>query len=284
LAASDLGLYRHAYESLLIPVNFIQQIPYVNNTSDPLWKNCESHWPNIEAQLQQYADDTAAIIVEPILQGAGGMQIYSQDFLKRLSEWAKTNNIYLIADEIMTGMGRCGYPLACQHANIQPDFVCLGKGLTAGWLPLSAVLTTDAVYDLFYQTEKRADAFLHSHTFSGNVLAAAVANACFDIVENEKIDETVRMNSDYLQENMLAVSENTGKLKNIRHIGWVVAADLITDDPNAGQRVYQQAVADGALLRPLGNTLYWLPPLNCGREVLDQLRDITISAIEKTTI
>jgi adenosylmethionine-8-amino-7-oxononanoate aminotransferase len=134
LGLSDLGLYRQAYEAHLIQPKFIKNIPYVNSTTDPLWNDCSSVWPNIEDQLEQQSSHLAAIIVEPIVQGAGGMKLYSQDFLSRLRKWTQTHGIYLIADEIMTGLGRTGPALACEHARINPDFICLSKGLTSGWL------------------------------------------------------------------------------------------------------------------------------------------------------
>jgi len=284
LAVSDVDLYKNPYESLLPPVKFIKNIPYVNSTSDPLWQDCSSIWQSIELQLNQHAETTTAIIFEPILQGAGGMKIYSQDFLKRLSLWAKNNHVHLIADEIMTGIGRTGKPLACQHAGIEPDFICLSKGLTSGWLPLSAVITSQEIYDIFYDDYDSGKAFMHSHTYSGNALAAAVALECLNVMEEENIyAKACDMEEDLLL-SMQAVANETGKLKNIRAIGAMVAADLIVDEkknPRAGYNIYQKAVSLGALLRPLGNTLYWLPPLNTSRDTLSDLKSITQEAIQQ---
>lgn len=284
LSVSDVGIYRDPYQAMLIDSIFIQDIPYVTGKTDPLWHNCSDYWADIEQQLEQHAEHTTAIIVEPILQGAGGMLVYSKDFLYRLRQWTCKHNIHLIADEIMTGIGRTGLALACQHADIEPDFLCLSKGLTSGWLPMSVVLTSDKIYDLFYDDYEKGKSFLHSHTYTGNALAASVALECLLVMEQEKIYQKVQDNEIYLQQLMTKTAENTSKLKNIRGIGAMVAADLIVNDSQqrAGFAVYQKAVELGVLLRPLGNTIYWLPPLNTDRNTLQELQNITQKAIQLT--
>jgi adenosylmethionine---8-amino-7-oxononanoate aminotransferase len=285
LSLSDLGLYRQAYEAHLIKPNFIQNIPYVHSSSDPLWKDCSTIWPNIEKQLEKQAANLAAIIVEPIVQGAGGMKIYSQDFLHRLRKWTQIHGIYLIADEIMTGLGRTGRALACEHAQIKPDFICLSKGLTSGWLPMSAVLTHTEIYNLFYDDYSTGKSFLHSHTFSGNALAAAVALECLNILEDEEIFKHVREKEIILKKLMQEVHDETESLTNIRGIGAVIAADLSLKENKKNQRIgyqiFQEALQLGAWLRPLGNTIYWLPPLNISLSTLEELRDITKTSIKR---
>lgn len=282
LSVSDVGRFKAAYSALLLPCEFIQNLPYVSGKHDPLWHDCSAEWTNIEAQLNARADELTALICEPILQGAAGMLIYSKDLLRRLRAWCTAHNVHLIADEIMTGFGRTGLGLASAHADITPDFVCLGKGLTAGWLPLSAVLTSEPIYRLFYDADI-GKAFLHSNTFAGNPLAAAVANAALAIYETERTYQQVQNQEALLYQLMREVMAVTQRLHNIRQIGAVVAADLIMDSPTAptGREVFEQALALGALLRPLGNTLYWLPPLNTEPAVLKRLQEITISAIER---
>jgi len=285
LGLSDLGLYRKAYEAHLIKPNFIQNIPYVHSSSDPLWNNCSAIWPDIEKQLEKQEANLAAIIVEPIVQGAGGMKIYSQDFLRRLRNWTQTHGIYLIADEIMTGLGRTGETLACEHAKIKPDFICLSKGLTSGWLPMSAVLTHPEIYNLFYDDYSSGKSFLHSHTFSGNALAAAVALECLNILEVEKILQQVREKEIILKKLMHEVHDKTERLTNIRGIGAIIAADLQLTETEKKQRIgyqiFQKALQLGAWLRPLGNTIYWLPPLNTPVFVLEELKNISILAIKQ---
>jgi adenosylmethionine---8-amino-7-oxononanoate aminotransferase len=285
LAVSDLGLYRAPYKRILIPVTFLGNIPYVNSKDDPLWSNCSKLWPVVENELNKQKDQLTAIIVEPIAQGAGGMLVYSKDFLQRLRVWTRKHNIHLIADEIMTGFYRTGLLLASQHAAITPDFICLGKGLTAGYLPMSAVLTSNNIYNLFYADFAEGKSFLHSHTHTGNMLAAAVALENLRILEKENIYLQVQEMEPVLRTMMLQVAEATKKLGNIRNIGGIVAADLLLDQQQTteryGYKVFQEAMKYGALLRPLGNTIYWFLPLNTRRSTVLKLRDITIKAIRE---
>ena len=284
LAVSDLGLYRDCYRAVLPETKRLTGLPYVSGPADPLWHDCTAHWEKIVTELTPYADKITAIIVEPLLQGAGGMRLYSPAFLRHLQTWAKARDIHLISDEIMTGLGRTGKLLAGDYAEFKPDFLCLGKGLTAGMLPLSAMLTTDAVYDACYDDYATGKAFMHSHTHTGNALACAVANATLDYYAEHQIVKQVARLSECMQRLWQEVADKTGKLTHLRALGAMVAADLIlpdgmTSDTRLGYAIYQAAVKRGALLRPLGNTLYWLPPLNCDEAVLTALRDITIDAI-----
>ena len=279
LSMSDVGLYKKPYADMLLTPNFIEPL-YVANTDDPLWHDASEHWQRVKEHLEALASTTTAILFEPILQGAGGMLIYSQDFLRRLCEWATENNIHLIADEIMTGIGRTGKMLASQHANIKPDFVCLSKGLTSGWLSFSAVLTTNTIYDIFYDDYETGKAFLHSHTFCGNALGASVALATLKVIEDENLCERADALQKIMMENIIDVKQKTGALHNLRGIGAFVAADLLEDTPRLGYKVFQEAVKRGALLRPLGNTLYWLPPLTISEETLNQLSNITTTSLK----
>jgi len=285
LSLSDVKLYRKPYENILTPCDFLQNIPYVCSKSVPIWENCALHWPEIEKQLEKHAATLSAIIVEPIVQGAAGMLIYSKDFLQRLRYWATQHKVHLIVDEIMTGFWRTGMPFAYQYAKIEPDIICMGKGLTAGWLPMSAVLTTHAIYELFYADYAENKAFLHSHTFSGNALAARVSLEALKIYQEENIEAQVKNKELLLRNLMLDVAAKTQRLTNVRNIGAIVAADLILDREKQHQRigyqVFQEAIKLGAYLRPLGNTIYWLPPLNIEEDVLFELQKITIQAINK---
>jgi adenosylmethionine-8-amino-7-oxononanoate aminotransferase len=272
LSVSDLGKYNKPYKDLLFKSSFIPDLPYLSNISDPLWDEC--NWQNTETFLDDHADELVAIILEPIVQGAGGMKIYSQDFLKKLRTWTLKNGVYLIADEIMTGLGRTGKMLACEHSNIEPDFLCLSKGLTSGMLPLSVCLTSQEIYDIFYEK----DPFLHSNTHYGNALAASVALEVLKIFEEEAIVEKAA--SLNMAPMMQKIGDNTGMLSNIRSIGAIVAADLV--DVN-GFKLYQTAMQYGAILRPMGNCLYWLPPLNITAETLNELAEITEISLLKSS-
>jgi adenosylmethionine-8-amino-7-oxononanoate aminotransferase len=281
LSVSDLGLYRAPYQSVLFDTKLISGLPYVTGEQDALWNNCEAQWNEIVKTLEPFAETATAVILEPIVQGAAGMKIYSQDFLKRLRAWTAQHSIHLIADEIMTGIGRTGKMLACEHAGIEPDFICLSKGLTGGWLPLSAMLTRSSIYNLFYDDYANGKSFLHSHTHSGNVLAASVAIEVLKIMQEENLCARAVDVGKIMRDHMQAIADETGKLANVRGIGAMVAADLVCDEPGRryGFEIYQKAVELGALLRPIGNTLYWLPPLNVEAETLAELREITFVAM-----
>lgn len=283
LSVSDVGLYKAPYESMLFETQYIEPL-YVNNSSDPLWEDASAYWNTLQPTLDAYTDTTTALIFEPIIQGAFGMRPYSKDFLQRLCQWAKLNNIHIIADEVMTGIGRTGKMLACDHAKINPDFACLSKGLTSGWMAFSAILTTDAIYDIFYNDYSSGKSFLHSHTYAGNTLAASIACATLDIIEQQHLCQRAEQLQIQMQQRLAHIAKSTGVLNNCRGIGAIVAADLSPNKkhPRLGYAVYQKAVALGALLRPIGNTLYWLPPLNITTDTLDELMLITEKAIHAT--
>lgn len=282
MGTSDLGLYKAPYTAYGVPCDFIESVPYVSGKNDPLWNNCDEYWQTAEKQLTALAEKACAIIFEPIVQGAGGMLCYSPDFLKKLSSWAKTNNIYLIADEIMTGLGRTGEWLACDHAGIEPDLICLSKGLTSGSIPLSCVMIDPAVFELFYDDYAQGKSFLHSHTYSGNSLAVCAALATLKTMHTEHIISKARSIGDYMFTCMQEIAHLSGKLTNVRGVGALVAADLEdTSLKRIGTKVYQQALEHGALIRPIGNTLYWLPPLNIDQKTIGKLAEITLNSIQK---
>lgn len=281
LSVSDLGIYKKPFADFGLPCHFLQSIPYVANQDDPLWHTCEREWPAIEKELEAIKDNVCAIIVEPIVQGAGGMLCYSADFLHKLTTWAKSNDIYLIADEIMTGLGRTGKWLACEHADIKPDMICLSKGLTSGALPLSCVLIDDEIYNYFYHDYAEGKSFLHSHTFSGNPLAVSAALATIKTMETEGINQQAEELGIFMKQCFSDIATQTGKLKNVRSIGAIVAGDLEENgSERLGYQFHRAALSEGALLRPLGNTLYWLPPLTTNHQIIEKLAEITLNSIK----
>lgn len=280
LSVSDIGQYKNPYQSLLFEPIFIEPT-YVSGMNDPKWFDASSEWSCIEQKLEAQKDCITAIIFEPVLQAAGGMKIYSPDFLYRMHLWAKRHNIHLIADEIMTGIGRTGKMLASEYAKIECDFVCLSKGLTSGWMPFSCILISDKIYQMFYDDYEMGKAFLHSHTYSGNVMGACLALSTLDIIQKENLCERSNVLGIIMHDYMSEIAEKTKCLKNVRSLGAVVAADLSikTSNNRIAFTLFQEAIKFGALLRPLGNTLYWSPPLTVLNHTLIELRDITMKAI-----
>lgn len=282
LSVSDLGLYKKPYDGFGVHCHFIDNIPYVTGTNDPLWHDCEAFWSHTLAELETIKEHSCAILVEPLIQGACGMRCYSADFLARLARWAKANDIYLIADEIMTGVGRTGKWFASQHAAVEPDLICLSKGLSSGSLALSCVLIDHALFDLFYDDYDQGKSFLHSHTYSGNALAVSAALAALRVIEAENLNQRATELGQLMTQNMHQIAAITSKLRNVRSLGAMVAADY--DDLNDRRllkRFEQLALKNGALLRPIGQTLYWLPPLTTDDATLVRLAEITLKSIHE---
>jgi adenosylmethionine---8-amino-7-oxononanoate aminotransferase len=271
LSVGDCGLYKDTFAPLLFPCTQLGPLPYRSGPEDPRWMDAAAEWPAIQAQLDAQAETLAAIIYEPVLQGAGGMLLYSPDLLRRLRAWADANHVLLIADEIAAGIGRCGAMLASHLAGLDalPDLAVLSKGLTGGFLPLATVLTTDQLYDTFLAEWRERRAFLHSNTYAGNALAVAVATAALDVYASENVFDHVARTGPLLRHGLARLAGERRCLTNVRGIGMMAAADLRVADGSAldplqrtGWQVYRAAVDRGALLRPLGDTSYLFPPLN----------------------
>lgn len=280
LSVSDIDIYKHAWQDLGITCHFIDPIPYVDRTQDPLWSDAHDHWSKILPQLEHIQSQLCAVIVEPVIQGANGLRPYSADFLSKLADFAKKNGIYLIADEIMTGLGRTGTWFASQHANIDPDMICLSKGLTSGTIPMSCVLIDHAIYDLFYHEHDLKRCFIHSHTYSGNALAIAAALATLQTMQKDQILQQAQALGSYMVNHFQCVIQACGQFSHVRHLGAIVAADY--QGPNGAE--FSRILANtaqkaGALLRPIGSTLYWFPPLNTSHHTIDALAEITEHAI-----
>ncbi|OGV50816.1 MAG: adenosylmethionine--8-amino-7-oxononanoate transaminase [Lentisphaerae bacterium GWF2_52_8] len=292
LAAGDCELYSSPFAAVLPRIQKLAPIRYCSGPQDPAWQGFpEEAWNKIKNSLDAKAEQLSAIIFEPVLQGAGGMLIYSPDLLRRLRDWADKNHVQLIADEIMTGFARTGPMLACEHAGIKPDFIALSKGLTAGWGPMSAVLCSEDTYMAFYGDYFSGKAFMHSNTYCGHALGAAAALETLKIFEEEDIPGQVKHRSQFLADCMKSVADSTKSLRNLRSIGFMAAADIV--NPSTGQpypkelrigfKASQAALRRGALLRPLGDTIYFLPPLNTDNNTLTQLAEITEAALCEST-
>ncbi|MDE0485303.1 MAG: adenosylmethionine--8-amino-7-oxononanoate transaminase [Candidatus Poribacteria bacterium] len=252
----------------------------------------KTHWLNaVERVLSEHSKQIAGIILEPLIQGAGGMLISPKGFLKELAALAKKCETLLIVDEVMTGLGRTGKMWACEHENVTPDLLCTAKGLAAGYLPLAATLTTDEIYNAFLGEYRDLKTFFHGHTFTGNPLACAVALENIAIFEREnlldRLQITVKHFNKRLQE--FYVLPHVG---DVRVCGMAAGVELMkypeTNTPypfeeKVGIRVCKAALAQGAILRPLVNTIVLMPPLQISISELDSLLDITYRAISEAT-
>ena len=242
-----------------------------------------------EAAFRAHGTETAALLVEPILQGAAGMRIYPAEYLRRLRALCDEYGVLLIDDEIAAGFGRTGKLFAIEHAGISPDILCSSKGLTAGYMPMSLTVTTDAVYEAFYDDYGTHKAFVHSHTYAGNPMGCAIALAVLKIMKRDHILERVRENGKYLTallQNALGNHKNVGE---IRHIGLIHAIELVEDpktkkafDParRNGWHIFRKAMDLGLVLRPMGDVIYFNPPLNIEKEDLEKAVDMCKEAVE----
>jgi len=212
----------------------------------------------LEAVLAEHHARIAALILEPLVQGAAGMAMYHPDYLKRARALTTRYGVHLIADEIMTGFGRTGSMFACEQAAIAPDFLCLSKGITGGYLPLSVVLTTDAVYGAFYDDDP-ARAFLHSHSYSGNPLACRAALAVLDLFRDEDVIARNRARASELDALAQPLASHP-KVRNFRHLGMIWAFEVESERPDFSRWCFAAALERELLLRPIGNTVYWMPP------------------------
>ena len=232
-----------------------------------------------EEEFAKHAKETAAIIVEPIVQGCAGMRIYPALYLQKLRKLCDEYGVLLIADEIATGFGRTGKMFACNHADITPDIMCISKALTGGYLPMAIVCTTDKIYDAFYDDYNKGKQFMHSHTYAGNPIGCATALAVLNIMKEENILKNAAQKAKYFH---AALDATFGKHKNIgeiRHIGLINAMELVTDKEHKtgfdgslriGYAIYKKALTHGLLLRPLGNVIYFNPALNIAKEDMDK--------------
>lgn len=226
------------------------------------------------------ADLLAAVVLEPVVQGAAGMQIYPPEFIQFARELCDAADIFLICDEVFTGYGRTGTMWAVDHAGVAPDLLCTAKGYTAGMLPMAATLATGRIFEGFTGAPDRA--FYYGHTFSGNPLGAAVALAVLDVFEEEKILEQLQPKAKKIAEAFEALGRIDG-ITRTRAIGMIGAAELGEEDgylAQAGWQVYDEARRRGAYLRPLGNVVYVGPSLNIPDEDLDRLLDIVTESVE----
>lgn len=234
----------------------------------------------LEAWLQQHHDETAALIVEPLVQCAAGMAMHDAEYLRLARALCDRHQVHLVADEIAVGFGRTGSLFAYQQAGITPDFVCLSKGLTGGMLPLSAVLTTDAIYDAFY-SDDTARGFLHSHSYTGNPLACRAALATLELFDASDVLGANQATAQRLDE-LLQPLHRHAAVESSRRLGMIWAWDIATQDPGFARRYHAAALQQGLLLRPIGRTLYFMPPYVMDDEALLQLAQGALAALEQT--
>lgn len=291
LAMGGVDLYSELYKPILMDVIRIQAPDCFRCPYEKCRENCNCEcFIKADEQFEKYGKDTAAIIVEPLLQGSAGMRIYPPLYLKKLREICNKYNVHLIADEIATGYGRTGKMFACDHAGISPDIMCLSKGLTGGYMPMAIAITTQKIYDAFYDDYLKGKAFMHSHTYAGNPLACSAAVEVLKILNEENIIEKANSRAKYFNN---IIKEKFLPLKNIgevRSIGLINAIELVKDKDTkepldytkrTGYQIYKKALEKGVLLRPLGDVIYFNPPLIIEEKDMDFVTDIALECTKE---
>lgn len=292
LSVGAMDLYAEIYKPMLMDTIQIEAPDCFRCHYGKKRNACQCEcFEKAESAFQKYAHETAAMIVEPLLQGSAGMRIYPPLYLKKLHSLCDKYDVLLIADEIATGFGRTGKMFACDHAEITPDIMCLSKGLTGGYMPMSITVTTEKIYDAFYADYNEGKAFMHSHTYSGNPLGCAAALGVLKVLKEENILETAQINAMYLNKRMHEEFEQHENVGEIRSIGLIHAIEIVEDKGTkkpfdsrlrVGYQVYKEALKQGLILRPLGNVLYFNPPLNITKQELEKAMEIAKNAINSS--
>ncbi len=236
---------------------------------------------DLERVLSTHEEEVAALIVEPLVQGAAGMLVHPPGYLREARELCDHFGVLMICDEVATGFGRTGTMFACEQEDVAPDLLCLAKGLTGGYLPLAATLTTERIYEGFLGAPEEQRTFFHGHTYTGNPLACAAAIANLDAFEQEQTLAHLQPKIELLGEQLEAVAAMP-EVKEVRRCGFMVGIDLGEHDPalRVGQRVTLEARERGAIIRPLGDVVVLMPPLAISERELEALIEITAESIE----
>ncbi len=289
LSVGSMDLFAKMYQPMMMDNIHVQapdcyRCPYGKDREHCA---CEC-FEHAEKAFAEHAHETAAMIVEPLLQGSAGMRIYPPLYLKKLRALCDKYDVKLIADEIATGFGRTGTMFACEQAGISPDVMTISKGLTGGYLPMSVTCVSDEIYDAFYADYGEGKAFPHSHTYAGNPIGCAAALAVQKIMKEQHILETAAENAKWLTAELDKAFAHHPNVGEIRHIGLIHAIELVKD-PEAktpldakkrtGYAIYKKALERGLVLRPLGDILYFNPPLNITREELSTAIELAHESI-----
>jgi adenosylmethionine-8-amino-7-oxononanoate aminotransferase len=271
LAVSDTGLYKDIYTDILLKT--IQaKSPAIFDEQEAL--------NDMESKLKEYEGKVSSIIVEPLIQCAGSMKMYKPSYLVSLRKLCDKYGVFLIADEVAVGFGRTGTMFAVEQANISPDFLCLSKGITAGYLPLSVVLFTDDIYNAFYCDYNEGKSFLDSHSYTGNTLACAVANASLDIFEKDNVIEENQIKID-LMKDLTQKFKSLDNILEVRQTGMICAIELkgYKSEDRIGLKIFQEALKHGVYIRPLGHIIYFMPPYIFTKKQIKKMIDTTYKVV-----
>jgi adenosylmethionine-8-amino-7-oxononanoate aminotransferase len=292
LAVGSLDLYRQTYGPLLMKGITVPSPDCYHREPGESWHDYSvRQFEFMETNLERHAGEICAVIIEPLVQCAGNMRMYDPVYLALLRDACDHYEVHLIADEIAVGFGRTGTLFACEQAGITPDFLCLSKGLTGGYLPLSVVLTRAGIYDCFYDDYDRMKAFLHSHSYTGNPLGCRAALATLDLFRDEDVIARNRELAAAMRRAAAPLGEHPN-VGEVRQTGMILAIEMVREkrsrtpypwQERRGIEVYRHALAHGVLLRPLGNVVYFMPPYVITPEEITLLAEVALGAIAQAT-
>jgi adenosylmethionine---8-amino-7-oxononanoate aminotransferase len=292
LAVGNVELYKEIYRPLLMDVISVPSPDCFERAAGESWADhSRRKFTAMEVALAAHAHEACAVIVEPLVQCAGGMRMYDPLYLTLLRAACDRHQVHLIADEIAVGFGRTGTLFACEQAGIRPDFLCLSKGLTGGYLPLSTVMTTDAVYAAFYDEYATLRAFLHSHSFTGNPLGCAAALASLAIFREDRTLERNRALAAHMGARARELEDHP-HVAEVRQRGMIVGIELTPNKATResypwaerrGLTIYRHALTRGVLLRPVGSVVYFMPPYVITPAEIDLMVDVAREGIERAT-
>ena len=289
LAVGNVALYKETYAPLLMDVITVPGPDCYHREIGETWQDYSiRRFADMERTLAKHADSVCAVIIEPLVQCAGSMRMYHPVYLTMLREACDRYSVHLIADEIAVGFGRTGTLFACEQAAISPDFICLSKGLTGGYLPLSAVLTSDKVYRAFYDDYQNLTAFLHSHSYTGNALGCRAALATIGLFQQQDVLGNNRQLAAVMAKAVERFQDHPN-VAEVRQTGMIVAIELVRNkqtreaypwQQRRGLRVYQYALGRGVLLRPLGNVIYFMPPYVITEQEIEVMIEVAWQGIQ----
>jgi adenosylmethionine-8-amino-7-oxononanoate aminotransferase len=292
LAVGNVELYKETYKPLLMDVITVPSPDCLDREPGMNWEDhTQKMFAHMEQALEQHHAETAAVILEPLVQCAGNMRMYHPIYLELLREACDRHGVHLIADEIAVGFGRTGTMFACEQAGITPDFLCLSKGLTGGYLPLSVVMTREAVYDAFYDDYTKLNAFLHSHSYTGNALGCRAALASLDIFRDDDVIVKNRALSAHMAKAAAPLADHV-HVAEVRQHGMILAIEMVKDKKarvaydwkeRRGLKVYQHGLKRGVLLRPVGPVVYFMPPYVITPEEINFMVQVAAEGIDLAT-
>ena len=291
LSVGDAGLFKKVYEPLLLEPLMVDAPDGFGVPEAAREERVRLCLEEMDHVMRSHQGQICAVIVEPLVQCAGGMRMYPPGYLAGLRKLCDQHSVHLIADEIAVGFGRTGTLFACEQAAITPDFMCLSKGLTGGYLPMSAVMTREEVYQAFYADYTSLKGFLHSHSYTGNAMACAAALATLDVFEQEPWLQRNQQTARWMREAVADLDEHP-HVGEIRQCGMILAMEMVADREKLkpydwrerrGQVVYRHGLENGVLLRPIGNVVYFMPPYVINQDEIGQMAAVAIAGIDRAT-